>query len=58
MTLKEEDDYFEVDFSPYEQYRKMLLQEKTQVKSEAAKGFHKYTPQSSFVRFGHRARLV
>lgn len=34
MTLKDENDYFEADFSPYEQYRRMLNQEKTQIKND------------------------
>lgn len=29
MTLKEEEDYVEADVAPYEQYKTMLIQEKT-----------------------------
>jgi hypothetical protein len=58
MTLKEEKDYYEADFSPYEQYRRMLTQEKTQIKNETMKGTNKYMPQSTFVTFGYRTRLV
>ena len=48
MTLKEEDDYFEVDISPYEQYRKMILQEKVQRASEVSRGMYKYIPAPAF----------
>jgi hypothetical protein len=58
MTLKDEEDYFEADFSPYEQYRRMLNQEKTQVKNDQAKGTYRYMPQQGFVKFGHREKLV
>ena len=57
--MKQETEYFCTDLtSPYEQYRKMLIQEKTEVLNERAKGWHKYTPNSHFVKSGHRARCA
>lgn len=58
MTLKEEQEYFEADVSPFEQYKAMLEQEKHQVLSEMAKGFRRYEPTSFYVKSGARKRLV
>ena len=52
MTLKEEQEYFETDVSPYEQYRAMLEQEKYQVLSEKAKGCGRFEPNCYYVRRG------
>lgn len=58
MTLKEEREYFEADISPYEQYKEMLKQEKTQLLNEKAKGFARYEPFSYYASSGQRTRLV
>ena len=58
MTLKEENEYFETDISPFEQYRAILEQEKYQSLSEKAKGFSRYEPESYYVRSGERKKLV
>ena len=43
MTMKPEHDYFESDgVSPIEQYKKMLIMEKIQMKNDLQRGFYKY----------------
>ena len=56
--MKEENEYFETDISPFEQYRAILEQEKYQILSEKAKGFSRYEPESYYVRSGERKKLV
>lgn len=59
MTMKEETEYFCTDLtSPFEQYRKMMMQEKSQILNEKSRHWHFYNPNSQFIKNGHRARCV
>ena len=48
MTLKANEDYFEVEVPPYEQYRCMLKQEQFQRCSESLKSMLQIIPDPSF----------
>lgn len=58
MTLKEENDYFECDVAPHEQYHALLEMEHRQLLSEHARGFSYYQPDSHYVKSGKRKQLI